>query len=85
MQAITVSLAAIACLASAGAAAACETLSAKAGEPRVQTRNPVQGEDVRLVSGFGMRRHPILNERRMHQGVDWAAPPGTPVIAAGEG
>ncbi|GAB5374234.1 MAG: M23 family metallopeptidase [Acuticoccus sp.] len=36
-------------------------------------------------SGFGMRRHPILRRRRMHTGVDWAAPRGTPIYAAGEG
>ena len=47
-------------------------------------RQPVRG-DVRLASGFGMRFHPLLNERRMHTGVDWATSPGTPVLAAGTG
>ena len=47
-------------------------------------RRPVRG-DVRLTSGFGMRFHPLLNERRMHTGVDWATNPGTPVLAAGNG
>jgi len=47
-------------------------------------RRPVRG-DVRLASGFGMRFHPLLNERRMHTGVDWATSPGTPVLAAGTG
>jgi murein DD-endopeptidase MepM/ murein hydrolase activator NlpD len=36
-------------------------------------------------SGFGMRRHPILKYRKMHSGVDWAAPRGTPIYAAGSG
>jgi murein DD-endopeptidase MepM/ murein hydrolase activator NlpD len=48
-------------------------------------RRPVRGEDVRLTSGYGVRFHPLLNERKMHTGVDWAAPPGTPIMAAGSG
>ncbi|TWG90264.1 murein DD-endopeptidase MepM/ murein hydrolase activator NlpD [Mesorhizobium sp. J18] len=36
-------------------------------------------------SGFGGRRHPILGYVRMHTGVDWAAPRGTPIIASGNG
>ncbi|MBL0849043.1 MAG: M23 family metallopeptidase [Candidatus Liberibacter ctenarytainae] len=39
----------------------------------------------RVTSGFGMRRHPILNYTRMHTGVDWAAPRGTPIIAVSDG
>ena len=46
-------------------------------------RNPVPNGIFR--SGFGMRRHPILGFSRMHTGVDWAAPRGTPIIAAGNG
>lgn len=46
-------------------------------------RNPVPNGKFR--SGFGARRHPILGYVRMHTGVDWAAPRGTPIIAAGNG
>ncbi len=38
-----------------------------------------------LRSGFGARVHPILGYRRMHTGVDFAAPRGTPILAAGNG
>ncbi len=48
-------------------------------------RRPVRSDDVRLVSGFGVRFHPLLQARKMHTGVDWAAPTGTPVMAAGSG
>jgi murein DD-endopeptidase MepM/ murein hydrolase activator NlpD len=46
-------------------------------------RNPVKGG--RYTSGFGDRRHPLLKYMRMHTGVDWAAPVGTPILAAGDG
>ncbi|MFN9966482.1 MAG: M23 family metallopeptidase [Lysobacteraceae bacterium] len=46
-------------------------------------RTPI--EFARLSSGFGARRHPVLNRMRMHKGVDYAAPVGTPIFAAGEG
>jgi murein DD-endopeptidase MepM/ murein hydrolase activator NlpD len=39
----------------------------------------------RFTSGFGFRRHPLLGVRKMHTGVDWAAPVGTPILAAGDG
>jgi murein DD-endopeptidase MepM/ murein hydrolase activator NlpD len=48
-------------------------------------RRPIRGETVHFMSGFGMRRHPILGFLRMHGGVDWAAPIGTPIMAAGSG
>ncbi|MBS0012786.1 MAG: M23 family metallopeptidase [Desulfobacterales bacterium] len=38
-----------------------------------------------LSSGYGMRRHPILGYNRMHKGLDFAAPKGTPIMAGGDG
>ncbi|MBX9864054.1 MAG: M23 family metallopeptidase [Hyphomicrobium sp.] len=48
-------------------------------------RRPVRADDIRLTSGFGMRRHPLLGEYKMHTGIDWSAPTGTPILAAGNG
>ncbi len=39
----------------------------------------------RITSRFGMREHPILGFSALHAGVDFAAPPGTPILAAGAG
>jgi murein DD-endopeptidase MepM/ murein hydrolase activator NlpD len=46
-------------------------------------KTPVSG--ARLTSGFGMRRHPLLGYSKMHAGVDFGAPHGTPIRAAGSG
>ena len=48
-------------------------------------RQPVRGEGLRFTSGFGMRRHPLAGVLRMHAGVDWGGPVGTPIMAAGAG
>ena len=39
----------------------------------------------RITSGFSMRMHPILNEWKRHEGVDYGAPTGTPVHVVGDG
>ncbi|WP_297298688.1 M23 family metallopeptidase [uncultured Methylovirgula sp.] len=46
-------------------------------------RTPIVG--ARMTSPYGMRFHPILGYTRLHSGVDWAAPIGTPIFSAGNG
>lgn len=46
-------------------------------------KTPLDG--ARISSSFGMRKHPILGYNKKHQGVDFSAPKGTPVYAAGNG
>ena len=46
-------------------------------------KTPVDG--ARISSRFGRRFHPVLGYNRMHKGVDFAVPKGTPVMAAGSG
>jgi murein DD-endopeptidase MepM/ murein hydrolase activator NlpD len=50
---------------------------------RALLRTPLDGAS--LSSGFGGRLHPVLGFNRAHQGVDFAAPAGTPVYASGDG
>lgn len=47
---------------------------------------PIKDEDqTRMASGYGMRMHPILKYRKMHKGMDFTAPTGTPIYASGNG
>jgi len=50
---------------------------------RALLKTPISG--ARLTSGFGMRRHPLLGYSKMHTGVDFGAPSGTPIRSAGAG
>jgi murein DD-endopeptidase MepM/ murein hydrolase activator NlpD len=47
---------------------------------------PVSNKDLdRIASGFGMRIHPIYGIGKMHNGLDFTAPQGTPIYATGDG
>ncbi|MCX8515883.1 MAG: M23 family metallopeptidase, partial [Alphaproteobacteria bacterium] len=46
---------------------------------------PVEGTHIVTTSPFGMRYNPALGYTRAHRGIDFAAPIGTPVYAAGDG
>ncbi len=57
--------------------------AAGTGVKKALLRTPVDG--ARISSPFGMRMHPILGYSAMHQGVDFAVPAGTPIMASGDG
>ena len=46
-------------------------------------KTPING--ARMTSGFGFRKHPVLGYSRMHKGLDYGAPVGTPILASGDG
>lgn len=46
---------------------------------------PIPRGTERLASGYGMRIHPVYKTERMHHGVDFTAPTGTPIYATGNG
>ncbi len=54
--------------------------------PVIPAIQPIENRDLTLIaSGFGHRIHPIYKIRKMHQGIDFSAPVGTPVFATGDG
>ncbi|WP_416878755.1 M23 family metallopeptidase [Litorimonas sp.] len=57
-------------------------LDGKTAKRKLRT-TPING--ARLSSSFGRRKHPILGYTKMHSGTDFAAPRGTPIMAAGSG
>jgi len=44
---------------------------------------PING--ARITSNYGLRKHPVLGYSKMHRGLDYGAPRGTPIVAAGDG
>jgi murein DD-endopeptidase MepM/ murein hydrolase activator NlpD len=54
--------------------------------PYIPAIQPIENRDLTLIaSGFGYRIHPIYKIRKMHTGIDFSAPVGTPVFATGAG
>jgi murein DD-endopeptidase MepM/ murein hydrolase activator NlpD len=51
---------------------------------RALLKTPVDHARV-ITDRYGMRRHPVLDYQRMHRGLDFRAPTGTPILAAGDG
>ena len=52
---------------------------------RTLVRKPLEFTSARISSRFGWRRHPILKQRILHSGVDYAAPMGSRIYASGDG
>ncbi|MBX2844300.1 MAG: M23 family metallopeptidase [Flammeovirgaceae bacterium] len=52
----------------------------------IPAMQPISNKNLkRLASGYGMRFHPILKIKRMHNGIDFSAPKGTLIYATGDG
>ena len=76
------------CASSAEDATAGEGAALSSGEPAPLMATSLLLKPVdrgRLTSAYGVRSHPFSKRRQMHRGIDWAAPRGTPVRAAGDG
>jgi murein DD-endopeptidase MepM/ murein hydrolase activator NlpD len=58
---------------------------ARARSEELKQLPAIMPADGRLVSGFGMRMHPIDHVRKMHYGIDITVPKGTPVVATADG
>lgn len=54
-------------------------------EEQLRQMPAIQPVNGRITSGYGIRFHPVLKVRRMHPGLDFHAPVGTPVYATGDG
>ena len=60
-------------------------LSFKSSSHEVPNIYPIQEMDVEIGSSYGMRIHPFTKEKKMHEGVDFIAKLGTPVVATADG
>ena len=54
-------------------------------EEQLRQMPAIQPVNGRITSGYGIRFHPVLKVRRMHPGLDFHAPGGTPIYATGDG
>lgn len=55
-------------------------------DEEIPSISPIRNENlIRLASGFGLRTHPILKQRKFHKGLDFSCPIGTPVLVTADG